>query len=80
MKRYIKSSYATTQGNPDLVDVAIEKNWQGYYLVGTDESGRHWYVSKVRRDGTYEWCSDYLYAKYFKTEQVAQKHLDDIYF
>lgn len=80
MKRYIKCGYSLTVGSPDLVDVELVKTWQGYEIQGTDVNGKHWYVSKVRKDGTYEWVSDFLYARHFKSESIAQKHLDNIFF
>lgn len=53
----------------------IEKLVWGYLLKAPNPKGKYFlYVSKVHRDGTYSYTTDYTYAKYM-TLKTAKKHL-----
>lgn len=58
--------------------VEMIKTFQGYELrkpdlrIGKDH---FLYVSKVKKDGTYEWTMDFTYERHF-SEMVAKKHME----
>lgn len=39
------------------------------------EDGKRWYISKVHKDGTYDFTGDYSIAKRWKNREIAVKHL-----
>ena len=45
------------------------------YAVAKHENGNDYYISKVHRDGTYDFTDDYTLAKRWKNEEIAEKHL-----
>ena len=48
----------------------------GFRIRTPDPNGKHFlYVSKVKRNGTYEYSTDHTYAKDM-TEKTALKHMN----
>jgi hypothetical protein len=55
----------------------IENNFGKYIIhkTGDDVPGKYGlYLSKIKKDGSYEWVYDYTYAKRM-TLKTAEKHL-----
>ena len=58
----------------------IEKFSRGYLIKCKDtrypNKERYLYVSKIKKDGTPEFSSDYTYAKSFSSEDIAKKTIN----
>ena len=54
--------------------IYLKSNAWGY-AVARFENGKDYYISKVHRDGTYDFTGDYTLAKRWKNEEIAEKHL-----
>ena len=54
--------------------INLELNAWGYAVVKL-ENGKDYYISKVHRDGTYDFTGDYTIAKRWKNKEIAEKHL-----
>lgn len=52
----------------------LDKTAWGYGVVKI-VNGKKWYISKVHRDGTYDFTGDYTYAKRW-SKKIAEKHLE----
>ena len=54
---------------------SLEKLVWGYCIKAPNPHGKYYiYVSKVHRNGKYEFTTDYTYAK-FMSRKTAEKHL-----
>ena len=51
----------------------LDRTAWGFGVVKT-EDGKRWYISKVHKDGTYDFTGDYSIAKRWSKE-TAEKHL-----
>ena len=54
--------------------ISIELNAWGYGVYKI-VNNKKWYISKVHKDGTYDFTGDYSIAKRWKNRETAEKHL-----
>lgn len=51
----------------------------GGYEIAYTQDGKHWwYIYRVHRDGTYDFCCDYSHAIKYRNLQTAERHFEAV--